>query len=121
MHGLDELPDDRAHLIGPNRQLEIVEGGKPVVSKRRAHRLHLRLAAWIEGDVVRRDRGVGGDRGRDDLGLHTQAFAFRGDQQGVLLGDPEDAGQQHDEADHVGDENPAGEGLGEEAHDAGAR
>ena len=58
---------------------------------------------------------VGGDGGGDDLALGAQALALRVDQPGMILAQIEDAAEQDGEADGVGEDDAALQGLGDEA------
>ena len=68
---------------GAMRQLQ---GGEAVVAERAARAFDLGQPVGIEDDAPGLDRGVGGDRGGDDLALRAQAFALRIDQPGVRTG-----------------------------------
>ena len=79
--------------------------------------LDLRQHVRIEHDAagILLARRVGGDGGRDHFALGPQTVALRLDQPRMILAQIEDAAEQDDEADHVGEDDPPQQRLGDEA------
>ena len=71
--------------------------------------LQVEQPVGIDGDGVGFDGGGGGDRARDDLGLHQQALRARVDQAGAELREIENARHQRDEAGEIERDDAAGE------------
>ena len=102
------------HAVGRDRQLH---GGDVLVPQQAALALNLRQHVRIEHDASRilLARRVGSDGRRDHFSLGSQTVALRLDQPRMILAQVEDAAEKNDEADHVGEDDPPQQRLGDKA------
>ena len=102
------------HAVGWDRQLH---GGDVLVPQQAALALDLGQHVGIEHDTSRilLARRVGGDGRRDHFSLGPQTVALRFDQPRMILAQVEDAAEEDDEADHVGENDPPQQRLGDKA------